>query len=124
MSDMLVQNVDAESRVIASLALDPTLWRYVKDLDGDCFAQIEYRMAWEQMADRASRGRTWMPDDWSSSIAAANNVAAWSFELEELVKRLLSARVCRAGMAVASRLAIAAHAMDAAGVETDRKSVV
>jgi replicative DNA helicase len=112
------KNADAEGRVIASLAMDPALWPYALDLDGACFAQVDYRMAFEQMADRVSKGRTWMPDDWGESILAAGPFVGWSYELGELVKRLLSARVCRAGMEVARRVAIAAQSLDASGVET------
>lgn len=117
MTEQIPQNFDAERMVISSLALDPMLWKYAMDLDGECFAQLAYRAAFEQMADRVAHGRTWLPTDWSGEIASAGAVCAWSFELEEMCRRLLSARVCRAGMSVAKKLAVSALALNADGVE-------
>ena len=116
-TERYVVDREAERRIVASLAYDGGNWRYVSRLSGADFGDAECRGVFDEMAKQVKAGRTWLDADYVEWVTK-ERPAFVSIELEELVKRVLDASACRRGMDIAKAVAVAAHALDADGVET------
>lgn len=112
------KNKQAEYSVVATIVDDPRAMTFAKHLTPDYFVQTDAREIFADMRNKDRSGRMWSPQDYQEFyVRHVNDIAFIDSMLEEHVRRLEEAAVCRAGMQVAKKAASAASQLDADGVE-------